>query len=85
MPVRVSTRARSKERDPRRRFSRRSSTFHTERLRVTTEDGERPLRIFFKDPRPEHQVTDARGPLRFRGATYRRELDMCRSILSRER
>jgi hypothetical protein len=72
-------------REVRRRFSRWSSTFHTERLQVMTDDGERPLRVFFKDLSPAHQVTDARAPLKLRSASYRRELDMYRSLLSRER
>ena len=76
-PVRV--------RELRRRFSRYSSTFHTERLRVFLDDEGKPLRIFFKDLAPEHQVTDARAPHRVPAAAYRRELDMYRSVLSRER
>lgn len=69
----------------RRRFSRSSSTFHTERLSVLLDDRRQPLRVFFKDLDPEHQVTDARAPLRLPAAAYRRELDMYRSVLSRER
>jgi hypothetical protein len=72
-------------RELQRRFSRWSSTFRTERLRVTLAGDEKPLRIFFKDLNPAHQVTDARIPHRLGRTPSRRELDMYRSILSRER
>ena len=52
-PVRV--------RELRREFSRSSSTFHQERLRVLLDGDKRALGIFFKHLRPEHQVTDARA------------------------
>ena len=67
-----------------RSFSRSSSTFHTERLRVFLGRDKKPLRIFFKDLHPAHQVTDARALHQVPRATWRCELDMYRSILSRE-
>jgi hypothetical protein len=76
-PVRV--------RELRRRFSRLSSTFRTERLRLSLDGDEKPLRVFFKDLHPEHQVTDARVPHEPARVPSRRELDMYRSILSRPR
>jgi len=76
-PVRV--------REMRRAFARSSSTFHTERLRVFLDRDEKPLRVFLKDLHPEHQVTDARALHRLNRTAWRRELDMYRSILSRER
>jgi len=76
-PVRV--------RELRRAFARSSSTFHTERLRVFLDRDEKPLRVFLKDLHPEHQVTDARALHRLNRTAWRRELDMYRSILSRER
>jgi len=71
-------------RDVDREFSRSSSTFHTERLRVFLDRDKKPLRIFFKDLHPGHQVTDARALHRLNRTSSRRELDMYRSILSRE-
>jgi hypothetical protein len=68
-----------------RRFSRLSSTFRTERLRVFLRGTEKPLRVFFKDLNPQHQVTDARAKQRLHRIPPRRELVMYRSILSRER
>jgi len=76
-PVRV--------RELRRAFARSSSTFHTERLRVLLDRDEKPLRVFLKDLHPEHQVTDARALHRLNRTAWRRELDVYRSILSRER
>jgi len=67
-----------------REFSRFSSTFHTERLRVFLGRDKQPLRIFFKDLHPTHQVTDVRASHRPNRTSWRRELDMYRSILSRE-
>jgi len=72
-------------RELRRAFARSSSTFHTERLRVFLDRDEKPLRVFLKDLHPEHQVTDARALHRLNRTAWRRELDMYRSILSRER
>ena len=76
-PVRV--------REMQRAFARSSSTFHTERLRVLLDRDEKPLRVFLKDFHPEHQVTDARALHQLNRTAWRRELDMYRSILSRER
>jgi hypothetical protein len=72
-------------RDLDRRFFRASSTFRTERLRVVLGGAEKPLRVFFKDLDPRHQVTDARTKQPRHRIPPRRELDMYRSILSRER
>ncbi|PYN10280.1 MAG: hypothetical protein DME06_14525, partial [Candidatus Rokuibacteriota bacterium] len=41
-------------REVRREFLASSSSFRTERLHVSLDDG-RPLRVFFKDLDPEHQ------------------------------
>jgi thiamine kinase-like enzyme len=68
-----------------RSFSRSSSTFRTERLRVSLAGADRPLRIFFKDLNPRHQVSDARVVHPLHRVPPRRELDMYRSILSRDR
>jgi hypothetical protein len=72
-------------REVQRRFSRWSSTFRTERLRVSLDGDEKPLRIFFKDLHPAHQVTDVRVPHGLGHTPSRLELDMYRSILSRGR
>ncbi|HEV8305527.1 MAG TPA: aminoglycoside phosphotransferase family protein [Gemmatimonadales bacterium] len=77
--------SRVRVREIQRRFSRLSSTFRTERLRVFLRGTEKPLRVFFKDLNPQHQVTDARAKQRLHRIPPRRELDMYRSILSRER
>ena len=68
-----------------RRYSRLSSTFRTERLRVVLDRTEKPLRVFFKDFDPRHQVSDARAKEPLNRMPARRELDMYRTILSRER
>jgi Phosphotransferase enzyme family len=71
--------------DLERRYWQMSSTFRTERLRVVLGGTEKPLRVFFKDFNPRHQVTDVRARRRLSRVPPRRELEMYRSILSRER
>ena len=50
-----AVRIRDLERDP----SSRSSSFRTERLRAFTDDDAEPLKIYFKDLNPAHQVTQS--------------------------
>jgi len=68
----------------RRAFSSSSSSFHTERLRVSL-DGDEPLRVFFKDLNPDHQTETARAVRAFQLEHGRRELQMYQSLLSPER
>ena len=71
-------------REMRRQFLESSSSFRTERLRVSL-DGGRPLRVFFKDLNPEHQMEKARTVRAFDLGPSLRELQMYRSVLSPER
>ena len=71
-------------REMRREFLRSSSSFRTERLHVSL-DGGRPLRMFFKDLNPEHQLEKARTVREFDLAPSHRELQMYQTILSPER
>src|SRR5207253_5254846 len=68
----------------RRQFLASSSSFRTERLHVSLDDG-RPLRVFFKDLDPEHQMAKARAVRELDLAPSRRELQMYQTILSPER
>ena len=68
----------------RREFLQSSSSFRTERLHVSL-DGGKPLRVFFKDLNPEHQMENARMVREFDLAPGRRELQMYQSVLSPER
>jgi hypothetical protein len=68
----------------RREFQRSSSSFRTERLRVTLDRG-RPLRIFFKDLNPDHQMPKARAVRAVDLEPSRRELEMYRHVLVPER
>jgi len=68
----------------RREFSSSSSSFRTERLRVSL-DGEKPLRVFFKDLNPDHQMEKARTVRESDLEHGRRELQMYQSLLSPER
>jgi len=68
----------------RREFLRSSSSFRTEHLRVSL-DGDRPLRVFFKDLNPEHQMEKARAVRAVDLAPSLRELRMYQSVLSPER
>ena len=68
-------------RQMRREFLRSSSSFRTERLHVVLDGGD-PLRVFFKDLNPEHQLEKARTVREFDLASSRRELQMYQSILS---
>ena len=67
----------------RREFSSSSSSFRTERLRVSL-DGDEPLRVFFKDLNPDHQMEKARTVREFDLEHGRRELRMYLSLLSPE-
>lgn len=71
---------RTVSRDP----SSRSSSFRTERLRVTLDDG-RVLGIYLKDLNPAHQVTQSWALRRADRMPSHRELQMYRSVLSAER
>jgi hypothetical protein len=71
-------------RELQREFLGSSSSFRTERLRVAL-DGERPLRVFFKDLNPDHQMEKARTVRAFDLAPSLRELRVYQSILSPER
>ncbi len=68
-------------REIRREFLRSSSSFRTERLHVVL-DGGNPLRVFFKDLNPEHQMDKARTVREFGLASSHRELQMYQSVLS---
>lgn len=68
-------------REIRREFLRSSSSFRTERLHVVL-DGGNPLRVFFKDLNPEHQMDKARTVREFSLASSHRELQMYQSVLS---
>ncbi len=72
-------------RDVHREFASSSSSFPTERLRVTLDDTRKPLRIFFKDLNPQNQLTKARAVRDHDRTPSRRELDMYEAILSPER
>jgi hypothetical protein len=61
-----------------------SSSFRTERLRVTL-DRHKPLRVFFKDLNPDHQLEKARTVRELSLEPSLRELRMYRSVLSPER
>ena len=62
----------------------RSSSFRTERLRVTTDDGEQ-LGIYFKDLHPQHQVTQSWALRRADRMPSNREVQMYQVVLSPER
>ena len=68
----------------RREFSSSSSSFRTERLRLSL-DGDEPLRVFFKDLNPDHQMEKARTVRESDLEHGRRELQMYQSLLSPER
>jgi thiamine kinase-like enzyme len=68
----------------RREFLSSSSSFRTERLRVTLDRG-RPLRVFFKDLNPRNQMGKARTVREFDLEPSYRELQMYQSVLSPER
>ncbi|HVH10461.1 MAG TPA: phosphotransferase [Gemmatimonadales bacterium] len=61
-----------------------SSSFRTERLRVTLE-GEQPVLVFFKDLNPNHQMEKARAVRPLDLEPSRREVRVYQSILSPER
>jgi phosphotransferase family enzyme len=61
-----------------------ASSFHTERLELLLEGGNR-LPVFFKDLNPEHQVQEARRLRKGDISPSQRELLMYQSILSHER
>jgi len=65
----------------RREFLQSSSSFRTERLHVSLDEG-KPLRVFFKDLNPEHQLEKARMVRAFDLTPGRRELQMYQSVLS---
>jgi phosphotransferase family enzyme len=67
-----------------REFLGSSSSFRTERLRVAV-DGEKPLRVFFKDLNPDNQMEKARAVRELDLAPSLRELRVYESILSPER
>ena len=71
-------------REMRREFLESSSSFRTECLHVAL-DGGRPLRVFFKDLDPEHQLEKARAVREQDLGPSRRELQMYQTILSPER
>src|SRR5205814_109368 len=71
-------------REMRREFLEASSSFHTERLRVWLDQG-KPVRVFFKDLNPEHQMEKARTVRELDLAPSRRELQMYQTVLSPER
>lgn len=72
-------------RDLQRDASSRSSSFRTERLRVTTEGDEQTLHVYFKDLHPEHQVTRSWALRRADRMPSGRELQMYESVLSPDR
>jgi hypothetical protein len=63
----------------------RSSSFRTELLCVTTDDGEPALDIYFKDLHPRHQVTESWALRRSDRMPSRLEVEMYQSVLSPER
>ena len=67
------------------REASRSSTFKTERFRVTLDEGDERLSVYFKDLHPEHQVTDAWALRRTDRLPSAREVQMYQSVLSPER
>ena len=69
----------------RRQFSTGSSSFPTERLRVSLKGEKRPLLVFFKDLDPNHQMEKARAVRALDLEPGRRELQMYETILSPER
>ena len=69
----------------RRQFSMGSSSFPTERLRVSLKGEKRPLLVFFKDLDPNHQMEKARAVRALDLEPGRRELQMYETILSPER
>ncbi len=69
----------------RRQFSMGSSSFPTERLRVSLKSEKRPLLVFFKDLNPNHQMEKARAVRALDLEPGRRELQMYETILSPER
>src|SRR6266480_290153 len=71
--------------DLRRQFSTGSSSFPTERLRVSLKGERRPLLVFFKDLNPNHQMEKAQAVRAFDLEPGRRELQMYETILSPER
>ena len=68
----------------RREVLKSSSSFRTERLLVLL-DGEKALRVFFKDLNPDHQMVKARMVREFDLEPSLRELRMYQSLLSPER
>jgi hypothetical protein len=68
-----------------RQFSMGSSSFPTERLRVSLKGERRPLLVFFKDLNPNHQMEKARAVRALDLEPGRRELQMYETILSPER
>jgi thiamine kinase-like enzyme len=68
----------------RRAFLESSSSFRTERLRVSFERG-KPLTVFFKDLNPENQLEKARTVRESGLEPSHRELQMYQSVLSPER
>src|SRR5207247_1095136 len=71
-------------RELRREFLSSSSSFRTERLRLTLDSG-RPLRVFFKDLNPGNQMEKARTVRDLDLEPSYRELQMYQSVLSPER
>lgn len=71
-------------REMKREFLSTSSSFRTERLRISLDDG-KPLRVFFKDLNPAHQMEKARALRELDFEPSRRELLMYQSVLSPER
>lgn len=71
-------------REMRREFLTSSSSFRTERLRLTLDAG-RPMRVFFKDLHPDHQMEKARTVREFDLEPSLRELRTYQEILSAER
>jgi hypothetical protein len=71
--------------DIHRDASSQSSTFRTERLHVKTDDGERPLVIYFKDLNPVHQVSRRRHAHSANDSPSSREIRVYESVLSCER
>jgi thiamine kinase-like enzyme len=68
-------------RELRREFLDSSSSFRTERLRVSL-DGGQCLRVFFKDLNPDHQMEKARALREIERAPSDRELKMYQWVLS---
>jgi hypothetical protein len=65
--------------------SSRSSSFRTERLHVITDDDPAPIRIYFKDLNPAHQVTQSWVLRRADRPPSSREIQMYQSVLFSER